>query len=272
MTIARLSALTEPSRRRFLTGAAGLVIGVALPLKTRAQSGAEAVLGAGAPGENAFVPNAFVRIASDDTVTVLIKHIEFGQGPWTGLATLVADELDADWAQIRAEHAPSDTAIYANILLGAQGTGGSTAMASSFDVMRKAGAAAREMLLSAAANAWGVQPAQLKIEKGIIQDTSSGRSGSFGEFADAASALPTPENPTLKTPDQFIFIDKNVPKLDTPGKSTGQAVFTLDVYKDGMQTVVVQHPDRFGATVASVDDVAARAVDGVTDVKSVSTG
>ncbi|MEL7486697.1 MAG: xanthine dehydrogenase family protein molybdopterin-binding subunit [Pseudomonadota bacterium] len=263
---------TDPSRRGFLKGAAGLVIGVALPLKARAQSGEETILAGSGPGASLFEPNAFVRVGADNLVTVLIKHIEFGQGPWTGLATLVADEMDADWAQMRAEHAPSDATIYANAAFGMQGTGGSTSMAVSYDLMRKAGAAARAMLVAAASEEWGVDAASLSVEKGVVSHAASGRSAAFGALAEAAAKQEAPAEPTLKTPDQFIYIGKDVPKLDTAGKSTGEAMFTLDVYKDGMRTVVVEHPDIFGATVASFDAAATRAVAGVADVKALSTG
>ena len=268
------SPLARPvaSRRSFLAAAGGLVIGVVLPLKARGQSGAEAVLGAEA-ADGVYAPNAFIKIGTDNLVTVLIKHIEFGQGTVTGLATLVADELDADWSQIRAEHAPSNAALYGNVILGGmQGTGGSTAMAASFMVMRQAGAAARAMLVAAAAKAWNTPAGQITVSKGMVRHAASGQSATFGELAEAAAAETPPAEPRLKTPDQFVFIGKDVPKLDTAGKSTGETQFTLDVYRDGMKTVVVKHPDKFGAKVARVDDAAARAVPGVTDVKTISAG
>lgn len=261
-----------PSRRTFLAGTGALVISVVLPLKARAQSGAAAIL-SGDGAAPVYAPNAFIRIGTDNLVTVLVKHIEFGQGPFTGLATLVAEELDADWDQMRAEHAPADAALYGNTAFGGiQGTGGSTAMGSSFMVMRQAGAAARAMLVAAASEKWGVPAAQITVSKGVITHAASGRSGLFGEFAEAASKLAPPAETTLKTPDKFVYIGKNVPKLDTGAKSTGEAVFALDVYRDGMQTVVVEHPRKFGATVASVDDAAARAVPGVIDVKRTDFG
>src|SRR5262249_51754025 len=143
----------ELSRRSALKGVAGLVIGCYLPAgSARAQRNAAEGLAPSA-ASTSLAPNAFVRIAADDTVTVLIKHIEFGQGPFTGLATLVAEELDADWSKVRAEHAPSNVDLYKNLLLGAQGTGGSTAIANSYEQMRKAGATAPAMLLAAAAAA-----------------------------------------------------------------------------------------------------------------------
>lgn len=263
--------LPAPSRRTFLTGAGALVIGVALPVKALAQSGAAKALAGEGPAA-VFAPNAFIRIAADDTVTVLIKHIEFGQGPFTGLATLVAEELDADWSQIRAEHAPADVKLYANAAFGVQGTGGSTAMAVSFDLMRKAGAAARAMLVAAAAKSWGVPAGEITIAKGVISHAGSGKTGRFGAFAEAAAAEAAPAEPVLKTPDTFVFIGKETPKLDTKAKSDGSATFTLDVYREGMLTAVVAHAPKFGGKVASADDGAARAVKGVVDVKATPFG
>src|SRR6202040_2813535 len=144
------------TRRAALKGAAGLVIGFHLPLAAHGQSGTTRSFGADG-GAASFAPNAFVRVGTDDTVTVLIKHIEFGQGPFTGLATLVAEEMDADWSKVRAEHAPANVELYKNLAFGAQGTGGSTAITNSYEQMRKAGATARAMLVQAAAQAWNVR-------------------------------------------------------------------------------------------------------------------
>src|ERR1700752_2776099 len=159
------------SRRAALRGMDGLVIGVALPLPALAQSGAGRAFQAGS-GAAAFVPNAFVRVGVDDTVTVLIKHIEFGQGPFTAPSTLVAEEMDADWSKVRAEHAPANAELYKNLAFGAQGTGGSTAIANSYEQMRKAGAAARVMLVQAAAEAWRVPASEITIEKGVLRHPS----------------------------------------------------------------------------------------------------
>ena len=131
--------MTDMNRRGFLASSAGLLIGLSLPVGTRAQSGAAAALSDGATDDASFAPNAFIRVAPDDTVTVMIKHIEFGQGPHTGLSTLVAEEMDADWSQMRAESAPANNELYKNLFFGMQGTGGSTAMANSYMQMRKAG-------------------------------------------------------------------------------------------------------------------------------------
>lgn len=261
------------SRRNFLASSAGLVIGVSLPLKGRAQSGAEAAMGGNASpeGSGSFAPNAFVRIAPDDTVTVLIKHIEFGQGPYTGLSTLVAEELDADWSQMRAESAPFDNELYKNLAFGLQGTGGSTAMANSYTQMRRAGAAARAMLVQAAAAEWGVPADEIVVNKGVISHPGGPSSG-FGAFAEAAAQLTPPEEPKLKDPIEFTLIGTDVPKLDSRAKSTGEAIFTMDVYREGMQTVVVAHPPKMGGKVASYDDSAAVDVPGVVAVRQIPQG
>ncbi|MCB1521447.1 MAG: xanthine dehydrogenase family protein molybdopterin-binding subunit [Hyphomicrobiaceae bacterium] len=273
-TSTTLTALDRRSLLRGLAGAGlGLVIGVQLPRRAAAQSGAATAMSGGA-GEavGTFAPNAFIRIAPDSTVTVLIKHIEFGQGPYTGLATLVAEELDADWEQMRAEAAPADTELYKNLAFGVQGTGGSTAMANSYEQMRKAGATARAMLVAAASAAWGVPAAEIAIESGSITHKGTGKAAKFGEFADAASRLEPPENVTLKDPKAFRLIGTDLPKLDTSAKTTGAAMFTIDVDKPGMLTVLIAHPPAFGATVKAVDDKAALAVPGVVAVKTLPQG
>lgn len=263
MNVSNTSATTlTATRRDVLAGAAGLVVAVSLPVKARAQGTAQEV----------FAPNAFIRVTPDNMITVLVKHIEFGQGPITGLATLVAEEMDADWSQIHAEHAPSNPALYGDPNFGMQITGGSASIATSYDVMRKAGAAARAMLIAAAAKAWGVPAGEITVEKGVMRH-ASGQSGPYGDFAEAAADEPMPTEPTLKSADQFTFIgNEALSKLDTKGKSTGATQFTLDVYRDGMLTAVVEHPKRFGATVASFDDKATRAVAGVVDVLQLSAG
>lgn len=259
------------SRRSLLKGAGALVIGLHLPLNARAQSGAGAAF---KPGGNAtFAPNAFIRVAPDSTVTVLVKHIEFGQGPFTGLATLAAEEMDADWSQMRSEHAPADVKLYANLAFGVQGTGGSTAISNSWDQMRKAGAAARAMLVQAAAQAWKVPISEIKVEAGVINH-ASGRKGSFGDFAEAASKLPVPENPQLKPASAYKLIGKEgvVKRLDSADKSNGKAQFTIDIYAPNMLTVVVARSPRFGGKVASFDASATLKVNGVVDVKQIDSG
>src|SRR6478735_7459415 len=259
------------SRRALLTGAGALVIGLHLPRGAKAQSGAGAAY---RPGGNAtFAPNAFIRVAPDSTVTVLVKHIEFGQGPFTGLATLAAEEMDAAWSQMRAEHSPADVKLYANLLFGVQGTGGSTAIANSWEQMRKAGAAARSMLVQAAADAWKVPAGEIKVEDGVIAH-ASGRKGSFGEFAEAAAKLPVPENPPLKPASAYKLIGKEgaVKRLDSADKARGKAQFTIDIHAPGMLTVVVARSPRFGGKVASFDASEALKIKGVVDVKQIGSG
>ena len=262
------------SRRSMLKGAAGLVIGLHLPLDAaKAQSGAAQVFTPDT-GAAAFAPNAFVRIGTDDTVTILSKHIEFGQGPFTGLATLVAEELDADWSKVRAEHAPSNPDLYKNLAFGVQGTGGSSAIANSYEQMRKAGATARAMLVEAAAQAWRVPAGEITVERGVLRHARSGRRGRFGQFAQAAAQLPVPDNVPLKDPARFRLIGREgaVRKLDSASKANGTAQFTIDIREPNMLTVVVARPSRFGGKVVSFEAGDALAVRGVVDVKEIPSG
>src|SRR5688500_4959407 len=207
-----MSALAAPiTRRTAVQSMAGLVIGFYLPRGLRAASAAPTNAAA------LFAPNAFVRIGTDNTVSVLIKHIEFGQGPFTGLATLVAEELDADWSQIRAEHAPSNPELYKNLLFGVQGTGGSSAVANSYDQMRQAGATARAMLVAAAARAWSVPASEITVERGVLRHARTRRQGRFGQFTEAAARLPVPADVKLKNPSGFRLIgtdNGSVKRLD----------------------------------------------------------
>lgn len=256
MTIATLS------RRGFLAGSSGLVLAMALPVKTRAQAAAT----------TAFVPNAFVRIAPDNTVTVLCKNLEFGQGIMTGLSAIVAEELDADWNQMRSEHSPADDAVYANTFFGVQVTGGSTGIANSYDQLRNAGATARAMLVSAAAREWDVPGQEITVAKGVVSHVGSGKSATFGDLADAAKDSAMPDAVTLKAPEDFTLIGTTVPRLDSVSKSDGSAEFTIDIYRDGMLTVSLVHPPKFGATVASFDASAALQIPGVVKVEQIPTG
>src|SRR5258706_2778050 len=259
------------SRRGFMRGlgglGAGLVISVKLGAAADAQrSGAAAVMQSDNAAETIDAPG-FVAIGDDETVTVMIKHLEMGQGPYTGLCTLVAEELDADWAQMRAEGARSNAALYKNLAFGMQGTGGSTAMANSYEQMRKAGATARAMLVAAAAQNWGVPESEITVVKGLVSHNKSGEHARFAELADQAAKLTPPQNVKLKDPSRFTLIGTTVPKLDTRAKSDGSAIYTIDVDPPEMLTVVIAHPPRFGAKAAKVDDSVARKVRGVTDVK-----
>ena len=266
------NAARSASRRAFLTGAAtaagALVIGFRLDLR-----GARAAEGGPDLSSVKAMPNAFVRIGADDSVTVIIKHLDMGQGNTTGLATILADELDADWSTVRTEFAPADAALYNNLLMGPiQGTGGSTAVANSWMQLRKAGAAAREMLIAAAALDWKVPAGQITVENGVVRHAASHREARFGQLAAAAAAMPVPQEPRLKDPSQWRLIGKTAPRLDSKAKTDGSAVYALDIRRPNQVTAVVAHPPRFGATVKGFDDKAARQVAGVIDVVAIPTG
>jgi len=269
--------IVNVSRRRFLKLGTGLTLAVYLPgVSLRAEeSGPGRTVAGGPRAAGPFEPNAFVRVGADDTVTVIAKHLEMGQGSHTGLATLVAEELDAAWHQVVIEGAPADAKRYNNLLWGpVQGTGGSTAIANSFDQMRRAGATARAMLVRAAAEAWGVPAGEVTVRAGVVMHTGSGRKATFGELALAAARLEVPDAETvrLKDPKDFVFIGKHVPRKDTRPKIEGRATFTLDVRLPEMLTALVAHPPRFGATVKGFDATRARAVKGVVDVVAIPTG
>ncbi|MDB5617393.1 xanthine dehydrogenase family protein molybdopterin-binding subunit [Tardiphaga sp.] len=260
-------ATTSLSRRSLLKAGAGLAIGAYI-----ARGGKVFAQAPAAPAYN-IAPNTFVIIKPDNTVTVLCKGIEFGQGQWTGMATLVAEELDADWSQMRADHAPSNPALYKNLAFGLQGTGGSTAIANSFIQMRQVGAAARQLLVAAAAESWKVPASEITVENGILKH-ASGKQGQFGEFADKAMAMPVPTDPKLKDPSNFKLIGKEgvVKRLDSADKTDGKALYTVDIHEPDMLTVVIARSPKFGGTVQSFDASAAKAVAGVVDVRQVPTG
>lgn len=229
----------------------------------------------GAPAAGApFQPNAFVRIAPDNGVTIIMKHLEMGQGSYTGLATLLAEELDADWRQVSAEGAPADASRYNNLYWGpVQGTGGSSAIANSWEQMRRAGAAAKVMLVAAAAAAWDVPSSEISASRSVLSHAPSGRSATYGEMSALAAEQPVPDLDTvaLKEPKDYVYIGQHVSRKDT-GKIDGKAIFTQDVRMDGMLTAVVAHAPRFGGKVKRVDDRRARDLKGVVDVIRIPSG
>jgi isoquinoline 1-oxidoreductase subunit beta len=220
-----------------------------------------------------FEPNAFVRVAPDNTITIVAKHLEMGQGCHTGLATVVAEELDADWSQVRVESAPADAKLYNNLSWGpTQGTGGSSSIANSWPQLRAAGATARAMLVSAAAQKWGVGAGSLSVDKGVVTHAASGRRATFGDLAAAAATQPVPKDVPLKDPKDFKLIGQAAPRVDSKAKTDGSARFTLDVYLPNMLTALIARPPLFGATPKSIDRAAALKVAGVTDVVEVPAG
>lgn len=269
------------SRRKFLitslyTGA-GLTLGVYLTGCGKEEESVPTA-GPGIAGEKAevepeFAPNAFVRISPDDTVTVIIKHLEMGQGTYTGLATLVAEELDAAWDQVVAEGAPANAKLYNNLFWGdSQGTGGSTAIANSFTQMRKAGATARQMLVQAAAQQWQVPADEITVELGVVKHSPTRKQAGFGELAELAAQQPVPEEVFLKDPEEFKLIGSFLPRKDNKPKITGTAIYTEDIQLPGMVVAVVAHPPRFGARVKSFDAGKARAIPGIREVVQIPAG
>ena len=270
-----MSTIHKINRRDFLKlglgASAGLTLGFAVSSARSGMAG-PGQAGDAAVGAAEFSPNAFLRIGEDNTVTVIAKHLEMGQGSYTGLATLVAEELDAAWEQVRVEGAPADAQKYNNLFWGpVQGTGGSTAMANSWEQMRKAGATAKAMIVAAAAHAWGVDEAGVQVRDGVVSH-AAGRKATLGELAAAAREEIPPEAVTLKQPSQFRLIGRPVGRKDTADKVNGRAVFTQDVQLPGMLTALAAHPPRFGAKVESFDDRAAKAVAGVEAVVAIPSG
>ena len=255
-------------RRHFLIGAGVVAGGLAAGTLLRPYL----VGGRGAVAPNEFKPHAFVRIADDDTVSVIIGKSEMGQGVYTGLPMILAEELDFDPQRLKVEIAPVDPA-FNHPFLPAQFTGGSMSTNTTYESLRHAGATARSMLVTAAATRWGVDAATLRTEDGKVID-AAGRELRYGELAEAAAALPLPakEIIRLKDPKTFSYIGKPQKRLDSRVKVTGEAVFGLDVDLPGMLMATVARAPVFGATVKSFDDTRARRVPGVVDIKQVPSG
>src|SRR5438094_579931 len=250
----------KPSRRNFLK-TSGLVIGFTLP-------GAARLAQAAAPAE--FKPNAYLRVGADDRVTVVVGLSEMGQGVHTAMPQLVAEELDADWTRVRVEQAPVDPA-FKNPIFGSPATGGSTSVNGSWGPMRKAGAAAREMLVAAAAQTWKVDASECRTEKGAVVH-KSGKKLSYGKLVAAASKQPVPKEPKLKDASEFKIIGQNLRRLDTPQKVNGSGKYGLDVRLPGMLTAALAQPPVPGGKAVSVDDSKAKQVKGVRQVIQIPQG
>jgi len=264
---ARSALATPVSRRSFLRTSArlggGLVVGFYVP------GAGKRLFAQAATPKPLPNPNSFLRIGSDESVTVLLAHSEMGQGIWTTLPMLINEELGADWSRIRVEHAPAAPA-YAHALFGMQMTGGSSTTYSEMDRYRQAGAAARMLLVSAAAKRWGVAEDSCRVENGWV--TSGANRLSFGALAQEAAALPAPTSVTLKDPSKWTVIGKDTRRLDTPEKISGKAVFGLDVKLPDLATAVVARSPVFGGTLKGFDDSKAKAVPGVRAVFAVPSG
>jgi isoquinoline 1-oxidoreductase beta subunit len=275
MTMAIRPSDIRRDRRAFLknagaASAAALTIGFEWTVAAkRALASSPATPAGGA----AFAPNAFLRVGADGSVTVIAKHVEMGQGAYTGIATIVAEELDADWERVRVESAPADATRYANLAFGTmQGTGGSSAMANSWMQLREAGAKARAVLVAAAAKEWHVPPSELVVDKGVVLHAATRRRAAFGSLVPTARSLPIPDQVSLKNPQDFKLIGHQVPRVDVPAKCDGSAQFTLDTAFPGMLVALLRRPPRFGAAVKSFDAQAALVVPGVVKVVQVPRG
>jgi len=259
-----MSSIVSIPRRRFLQSSAlataGLIIGFRIPLDGDA---------ADAPGE--FTPNAFLRIAPDGRVTVIVGKSEMGQGVYTALSMIAAEELDADWSKVRVEAAPAAPA-YFHTAFGTQMTGGSSSVWSDYDQFRKAGAMARAMLVAAAAQSWNVEAASCRTENGFVVHDGTKKRESYGALASAAAKLTPPVEVKLKDPKDFRIIGKPTRRLDTPEKTNGKAVFGIDVKLPGLLTALIARPPVFGAKVRSVNSEKARAIAGVKGVYQVPAG
>ncbi len=255
--LARDATPAPLARRSFLklAGAGGLALG-AYPYLASAQGTAAA-----AGLKPSQQPSAFVQIAPNGEVTVTINRLEFGQGVQTGLAMILAEELDADWSRVRSQHGSADAA-YQDPAFGIHLTGGSNSIKNSYVQYRELGARARAMLLAAAATRWNVDAATLRTQAGQIMGPGGKKLG-YGELAEAAMRLPVPQTVTLKDPKDFRLIGRPTTRLDARAKSSGRQDFGIDVRLPGQLTAVVARPPIFGARLTAVDDSAARAIKGV---------
>jgi isoquinoline 1-oxidoreductase subunit beta len=263
-----MSAPAMVGRREFIrTGAAiggGLLVSLYAPLP----GGPSSALAA---DEKDFALNAFVRIGTDESVTVISAHSEMGQGIYTSLPMLLNEELQADWSKIRVEPAPVDK-VYNHPVFGVQMTGGSTTSPAEWERYRKMGATARVMLIEAAATKWGVEASTCRVEKGVVIHAAMSKRASYGSLANAAAKLTPPANVPLKNPKDFTLVGKPTRRLDTPSKTNGTAQFGLDVIVPGMLTAVVARPPVFGGKVAKLDAREALKVPGVKAVEQVPSG
>src|SRR6476646_3974467 len=257
----RLSTANDLARRAFLQAGAGagggLILSFSLPFAGDA---------AGASGADAFAPNAFIRIATDGKVTLIMPYVEMGQGTYTSIPMLIAEELEIDLKQVQLEHAPPDERLYANPLLGVQATGNSNAIRGAWQPLRQAGATARTMLVAAAAKRWNVEPTTCRAERGAVLHPATARRLTYGELAADAARLPVPDKVALKEPKDFKLIGTPAKRLDLPAKIDGTAMFGIDARPPGVKIATLAQSPVFGGRVKRVDDTAAKAVKGVRQI------
>src|SRR5882724_11280881 len=269
MTSSRTIGLVESdgvdlSRRRFLSVSAVLGGGLLVGFTTAPSIGAaDAAENAATPP---FTPNAFIRIVGDGRIVLTMPYVEMGQGTYTSIPMLIAEELEVDLKQVQVEHAPPNEKLYANPLLGVQATGNSNAIRGAWQPLRQAGVVARTMLVSAAAKRWNVDPTSCRPQSGEVFHAPTGRRIKYGELAADAARLPVPENVALKQPKDFKVIGTPAKRLDAPAKVNGTAVYGIDVRPPGVKVATLAQSPVFGGRVKNVDDAAAKAVKGVRQI------
>jgi isoquinoline 1-oxidoreductase subunit beta len=264
MTIAQIDSgqlAGDLSRRGFLRASAaaggGLLLGLQLPFAASESQAASS---------DTFEPNAFIRIGGDGQVVLTMPYIEMGQGTYTSIPMLIAEELEVGLDQVRLEHAPPNEKLYANPLLGVQATGNSNAMRGAWQPMRRAGATAKAMLVAVAAKRWNVDPGSCRAQSGTVIHQASARSLGYGELAADAARMSVPENVTLKQPADFKLIGTPAKRLDVPAKVNGTAMFGIDARPPGVKIATLAQSPAFGGRVKRVDDAAAKAVKGVRQI------
>src|SRR3954451_19609028 len=249
------------TRRRFLRAAAaaggGLMLSLRLPIIGDRQTAA---------ADEAFVPNAFIRIGPDGQVVLTIPYVEMGQGTYTSIPMLIAEELEVDLKQVRIEHAPPNEKLYANPLLGVQATGNSNAIRGAWKPLREAGAAARIMLIATAAGRWNVDAGSCHAETGEVVHAPSGRRLKYGELAADAGHIPVPTNVVLKKPEEFKLIGTPAKRLDASGKANGSVLYGIDARPPGVKIATLAQSPVFGGRLKSLDDSAVKAVKGVRQI------
>src|SRR6516165_8101761 len=213
--------------------------------------------------EGKFAPNAFIRIDRSGQITLVMPQVEMGQGTYTAIPMVLAEELDADFSKVVVEHAPPDDKLYGNPTFGIQVTGNSNSIRAFWKPLRNAGATARLMLVQAAAQQWQIDPASCSTSGGIVSHASSGRTVSYGELIDAASTQQVPQDPPLKDPKNFTLIGKPLKRLDTPNKTNGKVVYGIDAMLPGMKFATLAQCPVFGGKIGRVDDSVAKKVPGV---------
>ncbi|TIX31228.1 MAG: xanthine dehydrogenase family protein molybdopterin-binding subunit, partial [Mesorhizobium sp.] len=256
-----LLSVNAVSRRDLLrvgvAAGGGLLLSLSLPFGTGKTKAAT---------NDIFAPNALVRVGGDGKIVLTMPYVEMGQGTYTAIPMLIAEELEIDLSQVELRHAPPDEKLYANPFLGVQATGNSNAIRGAWEPMRRAGAIARMMLVSAAAKRWNVDPESCRAERGEVLHAPTGRRFNYGELAGDAALVPVPASVELKRPQDFKLIGTPAKRLDTPAKVNGTAVYGIDVRPSGVKIATLAQSPAFGGRVKSLDDAAARAVNGVRQI------